>query len=128
MRPGRSREPAASPGERGGGGRHSDLARFAAATERVAKVALQAASVLLPSERRALIEAKIHAHAALVMMAARQKKKSVQHVLDGARMSWRASDTRRFCSKVSATSNPILCGRTSFRIAAIFILPNNTGA
>jgi len=70
-----------------------DLARFAAATERVAATALQAASVLLPSERRALIEAKIHAHAALVMMAARQKKKSVQHVWGGARMSWRVLAT-----------------------------------
>jgi glycosyltransferase involved in cell wall biosynthesis len=66
-----------------------DLAQFAAATERVAQAALEAAAVLLMPERRAPIEAKIHAHAALVMMAARQKKKSVHHVLDGARISWR---------------------------------------
>jgi glycosyltransferase involved in cell wall biosynthesis len=66
-----------------------DLVRFAAATERVVKAALQAASVLLLSERREPIEAKIHAHAALVLMAARQKKESVRHVLGGARISWR---------------------------------------
>jgi len=70
-----------------------DLERFAAATERVVKAALEAASALLLSERRALIEAKIHAHAALVMMAARQKKKSVRHVLGGARISWRVLAT-----------------------------------
>jgi glycosyltransferase involved in cell wall biosynthesis len=66
-----------------------DMVRFAAATERVVKAALQAAAVLLLSERRDLIDAKIHAHAALVMMAARQKTKSVRHVLGGARISWR---------------------------------------
>ena len=75
------------------GANHSrNLARFAAATERVALTAVQAASVLEPG-RRALLESKIRVHAALVMMAAGEKRKGVDYLLAAVRNSWKVLAT-----------------------------------